>query len=136
IKIANGSKLTLKQDEIEFNGCAMECRINAEDPDKEFMPSPGKVLDYIAPGGPGIRLDTHVYHGYEVSPYYDSMLGKLIVHGKKRTEVIDRMLRALGEYVIGPIKTTIPFHKEVLNNPRFRRGQVTTDFVDTLFAEK
>jgi len=135
IKIAGGERLPFKQDDIEFRGSAIECRINAEDPDKDFMPCPGKIETFIAPGGPGIRLDTHAYPGYSISPYYDSMIGKLIAYGKTRSEAIHTMQRALEEFTIEPIKTTIPFHKRVFSNPAFLRGKFSTDFVERLFAQ-
>jgi len=136
IKIASGEKITYKQDDIEFRGSAIECRINAEDPNNDFMPCPGKIATLITPGGRGVRLDSHVYPGYEISPYYDSMIGKLIVHGKDRGDAINIAKRALDEYVIEPIKTTIPFHKTVMNNPAFLRGKFSTDFVERLFETK
>ncbi len=133
IKIAAGGKVGHKQDDIKFHGSAIECRISAEDPDNDFMPSPGKITLLNLPGGPGVRIDTHIYSGYEISPYYDSMIGKLIVHGRTRTEAIAIARRALDEFVIEPIKTTIPFHKKVMNNPAFISGKFSTDFVDKLF---
>ncbi len=133
IKIASGEKISHKQEDIRFSGCAIECRINAEDPDNDFMPSPGRVVTFQMPGGRGVRLDTHVYTGYEISPYYDSMIGKLIVHGKSRSEAIAICKRALDEFVVEPIKTTIPFHRKVMNNTAFVRGRFSTDFVDRLF---
>ncbi len=135
IKIAGGERLPFKQDDIEFRGSAIECRINAEDPDKDFMPSAGRIETFIAPGGPGIRLDTHAYPGYSISPHYDSMIGKLIAYGKTRSEAIHTMQRALEEFIIEPIKTTIPFHKRVFSNPAFLRGKFSTDFVERLFAQ-
>lgn len=136
IRVAAGEKLSCKQDDIKFNGSAIECRINAEDPDNEFMPSPGKISTLNVPGGRGVRVDTHVYPGYEISPYYDSMIGKLIVHGKNRAEAINICRRALDEFIVEPIKTTIPFHKRVMNNPAFIRGKFSTDFVEKLFEKK
>ena len=136
LRIASGKKLSLKQDKIKHTGSAIEARIYAEDPDNDFMPSPGKVITYHAPGGPNVRLDTHVYPGYEISPYYDSMIGKLIAYGSNRMEAIKTMQRALDEYIIEPIKTTIPFHKNVFSNPAFLRGKVSTYFVEELFKEK
>ena len=133
IRIASGEKINYKQDDIKFEGSAIECRINAEDPDNDFMPSPGRITTFNAPGGRGVRLDTHAYTGYEISPYYDSMIGKLIVHGKNRSEAIAICKRALDEFVVEPIKTTIPFHKKVMNNTAFVRGRFSTDFVDRLF---
>ncbi|MCX5686222.1 MAG: acetyl-CoA carboxylase biotin carboxylase subunit [Candidatus Omnitrophica bacterium] len=133
IKIASGEKISHKQDDIEFRGNAIECRINAEDPDNDFMPSPGRITAFQTPGGRGVRLDTHAYTGYEISPYYDSMIGKLIVHGKSRNEAIAICKRALDEFVVEPIKTTIPFHKKVMNNTAFVRGRFSTDFVERMF---
>jgi len=135
IKIAYGDRISYKQDDIKFNGSAIECRINAEDPDNDFMPSPGKISTLNLPGGYGVRLDTHVYQGYEISPYYDSMIGKLICHGKNRLEAISICKRALDEFLIEPIKTTIPFHKKVMSNPAFLRGKFSTDFVERLFEK-
>jgi len=129
IRIAGGKKLSLKQEKIKMNGHAIEARIYAEDPEKDFMPSPGVISQYYAPGGPGVRLDTHIHTGYEVSPYYDSMLGKLITRGKSRKEAIEIMKRALDEFVVGPIKTTIPLLKNIFNNPLFIKGDISTDFI-------
>lgn len=129
IRVASGEKLWLKQDDIKINGHAIEFRINAEDPDKNFTPCPGKIDGYIAPGGPGIRIDSHCYTGYSVPPYYDSMIAKLIVHGNNRTEAIARGKRALEEYAITGISTTIPFHLKVLNHPKFLDGNFGTDFI-------
>jgi len=136
IKIANGERIKFKQDDIEFRGSAIECRINAEDPNNDFVPCPGKIVTLNMPGGRGVRLDTHVYPGYEISPYYDSMIGKLIVHGKDRNEAIAIARRALEEFVIEPIKTTIPFHKTVMNNPAFLRGKFSTDFIERMLEKK
>jgi acetyl-CoA carboxylase biotin carboxylase subunit len=135
IRITSGEKIPYKQDDIKFEGSAIECRINAEDPDHDFMPSPGKITTMNVPGGRGVRLDTHAYCGYEISPYYDSMIGKLIVHGKNRTDAISICKRALDEFIIEPIKTTIPFHKKVMNNPAFLRGKFSTDFIEKLFEK-
>ena len=135
IRIASGERLHYKQDDITFEGSAIECRINAEDPDHDFMPSPGKITTFNVPGGRGVRVDTHAYAGYEISPYYDSMIGKLIVHGKNRYEAINICKRALDEFVIEPIKTTIPFHRKVMNNPAFLRGRFATDFIEKLFEK-
>lgn len=134
IRIAGGEKLNFSQDSIKSNGAAIECRINAEDPDRDFLPSPGKIETLILPGGPHIRVDTHVYPGYVVSPYYDSMVAKVIAHGKDRSEAIQIMLRALKETIIGPIKTTVSLHEKILNRPRFRQGKVSTNFIESLFA--
>jgi len=134
IKIATGDKMKLKQDDIQLNGAAIECRINAEDPDNHFLPSPGMVKTFILPGGPNVRVDTHVYQGYTISPYYDSMIAKLITRGKDRNEAIATMQRALREMEIGPIKTTISLHEKILNRPRFRQGKVTTHFIESIMG--
>jgi acetyl-CoA carboxylase biotin carboxylase subunit len=135
IRIAAGEKLQYKQEDIRFTGSAIECRINAEDPDKDFMPSPGKIAMLDLPGGRGVRIDTHVYQGYEIPPYYDSMIAKLIVHGKDRNEAITICRRALDEFIVEPIRTTIPFHKRVMNNALFIRGRYSTDFIERLFEK-
>ena len=116
-------------------GSAIECRINAEDPDNDFMPSPGRIITLHLPGGRGVRLDTHVYSGYDIPPFYDSMVGKLIVHGETRADAISITKRALDEFVVEPIKTTISFHKKVMANPAFLRGKFSTDFVERLFEK-
>jgi len=130
IRVASGEKLSWTQDQIKFTGHAIECRINAEDPDRNFMPSPGRVDAYIAPGGPGVRVDSHCYPGYVIPQFYDSLVSKLIVWGADRAEAIARMQRALDEYAITGIKTTIPFHQRVLSHPVFKSGDVSTDFVE------
>lgn len=129
IRIAAGKELSCRQEDIEIRGAAMECRINAEDPAYDFRPSPGKVGQYIIPGGPGIRVDSSVYAGYIIPPFYDSMVAKLIVWGQDRNEAMDRMKRALGEFKIENIQTTIPFHLQVLDNAFFQRGEVYTNFI-------
>ncbi|ABO49600.1 acetyl-CoA carboxylase carboxyltransferase subunit alpha [Desulforamulus reducens MI-1] len=129
IRIAAGEPLGYGQEDIRIDGWAIECRINAEDPDKNFMPHPGTIKTYHQPGGPGVRLDSAAYNGYAIPPFYDSMIGKLIVWGRDRDEAIRRMQRALDEFVIEGIPTTIPFHKKVLNNAFFRRGEVYTNFI-------
>jgi len=129
IRLAAGEPLGYTQEDIQPRGWAIECRINAEDPDKNFMPSPGLINIYHAPGGPGVRVDSAVYQGYTVSPYYDSMVGKLIVWGATRQEAIARMKRALEEFVIEGIHTTIPFHLKVLDNAFYQRGEVYTNFI-------
>ncbi|WP_379966442.1 acetyl-CoA carboxylase biotin carboxylase subunit [Ectobacillus sp. sgz5001026] len=131
IRVAAGEKLSLTQEQVEFKGWAMECRINAENPAKNFMPSPGKVSMYLAPGGNGVRIDSAVYPGYTISPFYDSMVAKLIVYGKTREEAIAKMKRALGEFVIEGVHTTIPFHLQLLNNPDFVKGEFNTKFLET-----
>ena len=132
IRLAAGERLQIQQDNIQIKGAAMECRINAEDFENNFMPSPGRIETLILPGGPGVRLDTHIYSGYEISPYYDSLVAKLITHGKNRQEAIRIMQRSLNEFYIAPIKTTIPFHLKLLENPLFLKGDVSTHFVQEL----
>lgn len=134
LRVASGEKLSFKQDDIEITGHAIECRINAEDPDNGFLPSPGKILNFYPPGGYGVRVDTHIYPGYTISPFYDSMIAKLIVHGKTRHEAILKMQRGLDEFILEPVKTTIPLHKKILQNPLFLKGKVYTNFVEELFA--
>ena len=131
IKVAEGSKLSLTQDQIQVRGHAIECRINAEDPAKNFQPSPGRIQVYHLPGGPGVRVDSCAYQGYTISPYYDSMIAKLIVWDETRDAALKRMIRALEEFEIQGVKTTIPFQMEVLNNPYFQRGEVYTNFIQT-----
>jgi len=130
-RIAMGERLWLRQEEIEVRGHAIEARVNAEDPEKGFRPSIGKVETLLFPGGPGIRVDSHLYAGYQIPPHYDSLIAKIIAWAPSREEAIRRMERALGETVIeGPgLKTTIPFHQKVLQNAFFRRGAVYTNFV-------
>jgi acetyl-CoA carboxylase biotin carboxylase subunit len=130
IKIAAGQPLTIRQEDVQIKGHAIECRINAEDPSKNFLPSPGQIQFYQAPGGPGIRVDGCAYSGYTIPPFYDSMIAKLIAWGNDREEAIQRMARALEEFEIFGIHTTIPFHQEVMANPYFRKGEVTTKFIE------
>ena len=134
IRIAAGESIKLRQDSIVQNGVAIECRINAECPEHNFRPSPGKILEFIPPGGPGVRIDTHVYAGYDVSPHYDSMIAKLLVHRPKRREALNAMKSALDEFRIGPIKTTIPIHKKILAHPDFVNGDVDTGFIERAFS--
>ncbi|MDD3898155.1 MAG: acetyl-CoA carboxylase biotin carboxylase subunit [Syntrophomonadaceae bacterium] len=129
IRIAAGLPLRYTQEDIKINGCAMECRINAEDAENDFRPSPGTVGQYLLPGGPGVRVDSSVYSNYIIPPYYDSMVAKLIVWAPDRQEVISRMRRALQEFKIEGIATTIPFHLKVLDNAFFQRGEVYTNFI-------
>ncbi|MDD2585355.1 MAG: acetyl-CoA carboxylase biotin carboxylase subunit [Syntrophomonadaceae bacterium] len=136
IRIAAGEQLQYEQDDIQINGCAMECRINAEDPDHDFRPSPGTVGQYLIPGGPGVRVDSCVYSNYTIAPYYDSMVAKLIVWGNNRKEVIARMKRALNEFKVENIATTIPFHLKVLDNAFFQRGEVYTNFIQRRMNDK
>lgn len=136
IKLAAGEKLTLGQDDIKINGWAIECRINAEDPDNNFAPFPGTIETYSAPGGRGVRIDSCAYQNYKVLPYYDSLIAKLITHGETRSEAIQIMLRALDEYTIEPIKTTTSFCRDILNDGRFLRSRFYTDFTDILISER
>lgn len=131
IKIANGDELTYEQKDITVNGHAIECRINAEDPLNDFSPNPGKITGYRSPGGPGVRLDSGVYMNYTIPTFYDSMISKLITYGRSRDDAINKMKRALSEYIILGVKTTIPFHKAVLRNPNFISGNLNTHFIDT-----
>ncbi|MDF9761873.1 acetyl-CoA carboxylase biotin carboxylase subunit [Peribacillus simplex] len=128
--VASGHRLSVKQEDIHINGWSIECRINAENPDKKFMPSPGKIGLYLPPGGFGIRVDSAVYPEYTISPFYDSMIAKLIVHGKTREEAIARMKRALSEFVIEGIDTTIAFHLRLLEHPDFIAGNFNTKFLE------
>lgn len=130
IKVASGEKLSITQEEVTFNGWSIECRINAENPAKNFMPSAGKIQNYLAPGGFGIRIDSAAYPGYTIPPYYDSMIAKLIVHAPTREEAIDKMKRALSEFVIEGIHTTIPFHLKLLSHEQFVSGEFNTKFLD------
>ncbi|MBF0565525.1 MAG: acetyl-CoA carboxylase biotin carboxylase subunit [Nitrospirae bacterium] len=129
IRLATGLPLSIKQRNMHLRGHSIECRINAEDP-FTFVPSPGKISFYYQPGGPGIRVDSSIYCGYTVPPHYDSLIAKLIAYGSNRKEAIDRMRRALGEYRIEGIKTTIPFHKTVLSNPDFISGNFDTGYLE------
>lgn len=129
IRLAAGEKLGYTQNDIKINGWAMECRVNAEDPSKNFMPSPGKITAYQTPGGLGVRIDSAAYEGYQIPPFYDSMVAKLIVWGRDRDEAITRMKRALEEFVIEGVKTTIPFHLRILDNAFFQRGDFYTNFI-------
>ncbi|MDA1195614.1 MAG: acetyl-CoA carboxylase biotin carboxylase subunit [Planctomycetota bacterium] len=134
IRLAGGAPLGRKQQQIVFRGHAIECRINAEDPDRHFAPSPGLITHLIAPGGPGVRVDSHVATGSRVPPHYDSMIGKLLVHADTRAEAITRMRRALDEYRIEGIKTNLGLHRRILRNAYFERGEYTTRFLDELLS--
>jgi pyruvate carboxylase subunit A len=131
IRIASGLPLSMKQKEVRMKGSAIECRINAEDPLNDFVPTPGKIKSYHSPGGTGIRVDSGVYTSYTIPPFYDPMISKLIVWGRDRNEAITRMRRALYEYIIVGIKNNIPFHKAVMENPRFVKGELGTHFIDS-----
>ncbi|HEY3284473.1 MAG TPA: acetyl-CoA carboxylase biotin carboxylase subunit [Armatimonadota bacterium] len=132
IAVAAGEPMPLQQSEVRFLGHAIECRINAADPDRNFAPCPGPVGSLRLPGGLGVRIDTHLYAGYEIPPYYDSLVAKLITWGQDRDEAIARMLRSLDELQVGDRKTTIPLHRRILNSPRFRANDVSTSFLETL----
>lgn len=130
IRIANGEKLSKKK--IRMYGHAIECRINAEDPENNFRPSPGLVTAFNQPGGNGVRVDTHCYAGYKIPPYYDSMIGKLITYAPTRNEAIRKMVRSLDEFIVEGIKTTIPFHQMIMQNEKFLTNDYDTGFIDTL----
>jgi len=136
IRVAAGEKLSLAQGDVEWSGHAIECRINAEDHEHDFRPSPGKITYWYKPGGPGLRVDSHVYAGYDVPSHYDSLIAKMIARGKDRAEAIQRMTLALEETIIEGIPTTIPFHLQALATPRFLAGDLDTRFVEWLFAEQ
>jgi len=131
IRLAAGAPLSIKQKDVTFSGHSIECRINAEDPEK-FIPSPGKITLFIPPGGQGVRVDTAAYSGWVVPPYYDSLIAKLIVHGKDRNEAVIKMRRALREFVVEGIKTTIPFHLKIISNPDFLSGNFNTHFLENI----
>jgi acetyl-CoA carboxylase biotin carboxylase subunit len=136
IRVAAGEPLSVAQDDVKLAGHAIECRINAEDPDRDFAPAAGTLDVYVPPGGPGTRVDSHCYPGWTIAPFYDSLIAKLIVWGTDRDNAIDRMDRALSEFRVEGrgVKTTIPFHRRVLADPVFRSGDVTTDFVEQFLA--
>lgn len=129
IRVARGEPLSFRQSDIVLRGHAIECRINAEDPAQQFRPHPGKIQAYLPPGGPGVRMDSHVYPDYTIPPFYDSLIGKLIVWGPDRMAAIQRMRRALGECAITGVATTIPFHQQILHHEAFVQGDVYTDFI-------
>jgi pyruvate carboxylase subunit A len=135
IRIAAGLPLPIRQEDVRWNGYAIECRINAEDPNNDFLPTPGRITAYYSPGGPGVRIDGNVYRGYAVPPYFDSMLAKLTVRGRTWDEAVDRMIRCLDEFVIRGVKTTIPFHRKIMEDPVFRRGEFTTRYIDERMNE-
>ena len=132
IRIADGQKLSFTQQDIEINGHAIECRINAENPEKGFRPSPGTITDLHLPGGKGIRVDSAIYSGCSISPYYDSMVAKLIVWAKNRDEAIQKMQSALGEVIIEGIDTNVDYLYELLNNPVYQSGEFNVNFIDTI----
>jgi acetyl-CoA carboxylase biotin carboxylase subunit len=130
LRIAGGEPISVRQEEIRLCGHAIECRINAEDPRHNFRPAPGRITGWLPPGGPGVRIDSHVYTGYEIPPFYDSLIGKLIVWGVDREHALQRMRRALSECAVTGIPTTIEFHLALLDRPEFQRGEVYTKFVE------
>lgn len=129
IRVAQGEKLRFTQQQVNLQGHAIECRINAEDPEHNFRPHPGRISAYLPPGGPGVRMDSHVYTDYEIPPYYDSLIGKLIVWGETRDVAIRRMKRALRECAITGVPTTIEFHQKILDTPAFLQGEIYTNFI-------
>ncbi len=135
IRIAQGEKLQIKQNQVILNGHAIECRINAEDPDRNFRPHPGRITGFLPPGGPGVRMDSHVYTDYEIPAYYDSLIGKLIVWGRDRPSAIRRMKRALRECAITGVPTTLSFHQKILDSPEFLSGEVYTNFVEQFMGQ-
>ncbi|MFH1350254.1 MAG: acetyl-CoA carboxylase biotin carboxylase subunit [Pseudomonadota bacterium] len=135
IRLASGERLNFASEIIKQRGCAIECRINAEDPDRNFMPSPGKIERFQVPGGFGVRLDTHLYQGYEIPIYYDSLIGKLISYDLTRDGAIQIMKRALSEIKIEPIKTTIPLHIKIMDDPLFQSGTFSTNFIERYFPQ-
>jgi acetyl-CoA carboxylase biotin carboxylase subunit len=130
ISVAEGKPLSVRQEDLVINGWSIECRINAEDPDRGFMPSPGQIQFYLPPGGLGVRVDSAAYPGYTISPHYDSMIAKLIVWGATREDAISRMKRALAEFAVDGIRTTIPFHIKLLNHPKFVKGDFDIKFLE------
>jgi acetyl-CoA carboxylase biotin carboxylase subunit len=130
IRVAAGGALKEMHAEMEPKGHAIECRINAENPFKDFRPNPGKITSFHVPGGFGIRVDTHAYAAYQIPPFYDSLLAKIISHGYDREEALNQMIRALEEFIIEGINTTIPFHQQLLNHPQFIKGDFNTHFLE------
>jgi len=136
IRVAQGEKLQLTQDQVMLRGHAIECRINAEDPDRDFRPAPGRISGFLPPGGPGVRIDSHVYTDYQIPPYYDSLIGKLIVWGPDRPTAINRMKRALREFALTGLPTTIGFHQKILETPEFLQGEIYTNFVEQVMSPR
>ena len=129
IRIAHGEKLNFSQEDIRIEGHAIECRINAEDPQRNFIPSAGMITALNLPGGPGVRVDSHIYQGYEISPYYDSLLAKVITYGQNREDAMAKMRRVLGEFTVEGVASTIPFHRALLEEANFIAGKFNTDYV-------
>jgi acetyl-CoA carboxylase biotin carboxylase subunit len=136
IRLAAGGKLDTTFEDVQWRGCAIECRINAEDPERNFIPSPGKIELYRPPGGFGVRLDTHLYQGYELPVFYDSLIAKLISYDLTREGAICIMQRALEEFTIAPVKTTIPLHLRIMADPSFRQGDFDTGFISRFVPEE
>lgn len=135
LRMATGEKLNFTFDDIQRRGWAIECRINAEDPEKHFLPSPGRIMKYQVPGGFGVRVDTHLYEGYELPTYYDSLIGKLISYDLTREGAINIMSRALKEFIIEPIKTTIPLHAMIMKDPLYRNGNFDTSYIKNILPQ-
>jgi acetyl-CoA carboxylase biotin carboxylase subunit len=135
IRISSGEPLGFAQRDVRFSGASIECRINAEDATDGFRPSPGRITAFTPPGGPGVRVDSHCYAGYEVSPYYDSLIAKLIVHRRSRQEAIVSMRRALDEFLVEGVKTNVPLHRRIFSDRQFIRGEVDTSFVENTFSK-
>ncbi len=136
ILVAAGEKLSFNQEEVRLQGHAMEFRINAEDPEQNFKPCPGTIRTFVAPGGPAVRWDSHVYQGYTVPPHYDSLVGKLIVHRPDRRTVIETARRALEELTLEGIQTTVPLFLRILEHSDFTSGEVDTGFIDRYFGNR
>jgi acetyl-CoA carboxylase biotin carboxylase subunit len=134
LRVASGIELSLRQEDITFEGHAIECRVNAEDP-VTFAPSPGKITYYHPPGGLGVRVDSAVYHGYTIPPYYDSLIGKLIVHGRNRIECMMRLRRCLDEFVVDGIKSTLPLFRRLINHPDIARGDYDIHWLENFLRE-
>ncbi|MNC28383.1 Biotin carboxylase [compost metagenome] len=130
IRVAEGHPLSFRQEDVQIKGWAIECRINAEDPERNFLPSPGQISFYLPPGGLGVRVDSSAYPGYVISPYYDSMIAKLIVWGDTREDAIARMSRALSEFAVDGVQTTIPFHMKLMRHPTFLKGDFDIKFLE------
>jgi acetyl-CoA carboxylase biotin carboxylase subunit len=136
IRIAAGERLNLKEEDYRTRGHSIECRITSEDAANDFRPSVGKIETYVAPGGPGVRVDSHLFSGYSIPPYYDSLLGKIITWGITREQAVARMDRALRETVLTGVKHTIPFHQEIMADEHFRAGEVHTGFIPEFFERR
>jgi acetyl-CoA carboxylase biotin carboxylase subunit len=136
IMVAQGESLTIVQEDINFSGHAIECRINAEDPDHQFMPCPGPITHYVPAGGPGIRIDSHLFSGYNIPAFYDSLVAKIIAWGENRTEALSRMKRALEELKLEGVQTTLPLHQKILQDRDFQKGLFNTHFIETFLSKQ